>query len=153
MSLEEQPGLRRVSVREGGMRAGLRGAGALFALALLAACTRGTVIPIAAGKDTRALLSDGMWLDTDPKAARGSYVVFLSDGGLLMASCGEGWRLSPWRMRDDSRLVWEEDGHRIEAEVAMVGGDALAITLRLESGEELSRSFRRARAPIVCPGG
>lgn len=103
------------------MRAGVGVAGGLVALALLSACARGVVIPIVAGKDTRALLSDVMWLDTDPAAPRGSYIVFLSDGGLLMASCGEGWRLSPWRMRDDSRLVWEEDGRRIEAEVAMVG--------------------------------
>lgn len=153
MSLEEQPGLRRVAVREGGMRAGFGGAAALMALALLSACTRGVVIPIVAGKDTRALLSDTMWLDTNPGAPEGSYVVFLSDGGLLMASCGEGWRLSPWRMRDDSRLVWEEEGHRIEAEVAMVGEDALALALTLDTGEEISRSFRRARAPAVCPGG
>lgn len=89
------------------MRAGLCGAGALIALTLLSACTRGVVIPVVAGKDTRALLSDVMWLDTNPEAPQGSYVVFLSDGGLVMASCGEGWRLSAWRMRDDSRLVWE----------------------------------------------
>lgn len=135
------------------MRAGVGVVGGLLALALLSACARGVAIPVVAGKDTRALVSDGMWLDTDPAAPRGSYVVFLSDGGLLMASCGEGWRLSPWRMRDDSRIVWEEDGRRIEAEVAMVGGDALALTLTLDTGEQLARSFRRARAPVVCPGG
>lgn len=129
--------------------------GLLLLGATLAACSRlpEVAIPGSGGKVTREMIGDRVWLDEDPEAPRGSLLVFLSDGTLLMTSCGETWRLAAWRWVEGSRIVWEEDGAFVRADVALVGGDALALSLELEGGETRSRSFRLARAPMVCPGG
>ena len=57
------------------------------------------------------------WLSTDASAARGTIRVFLSDGTLLMDSCGETYRLARWTSMNGTRIAWEEDGARIEADV------------------------------------
>lgn len=129
--------------------------GLLLLGATLAACSRlpAVAIPGSGGKVTREMIGDRVWLDEDPEAPRGSLLVFLSDGSLLMTSCGETWRLAAWRWVEGSRIVWEEDGVIVRADVALVGGDVLALSLELDGGETRSRSFRLARAPMVCPGG
>lgn len=95
-------------------------------------------------------IENRVWLDTDPGAAQGSFVAFLSDGSMIADSCGELWRLSPWRRIDETHLVWEEDGVAIKAEIALVGATDLALVLDLTSGTT-TRRFRAAEAPMVCP--
>jgi hypothetical protein len=95
-------------------------------------------------------LVDRVWASTDADAPEGAIIAFLSDGTLLMTSCGETYRLAPWRRVDDVTLVWEEDGVQIRAEIAALGGDALALVIDPE-GAALGRSYERLRAPVVCP--
>jgi hypothetical protein len=90
------------------------------------------------------------WLSTDASAARGTIRVFLTDGTLLMDSCGETYRLARWTAIDSTRIAWEEDGARIEADVTQAAADVLELRLHLKSELKVER-YRLARVPYVCP--
>ena len=129
---------------------------AVVALALaLAACGRvdvpGVAMPGSGGAGTRDLVVNRVWLAEDADAAPGSFLVFVADGTLVMDSCGETWRMAPWRWIDGGTLVWEEDTATVRAEVAVVGRRELVLVLEPE-GMNLTRSYRAAEAPMVCPG-
>ncbi|TPE48850.1 hypothetical protein [Amaricoccus solimangrovi] len=127
----------------------------------LAACSRGDLplpaVPgLSLGSAEEAEITDRVWLDETPGAPRGAFLAFLSDGTLIQDSCGELWRLSPWRRVDATTLVWEEDGATIRAEIALAGDSELALAIappggEAETGGGMTRRFRAAEAPMVCP--
>ena len=82
---------------------------------------------------------------------QGSLRAFLSDGTLIMTSCVETYRLAPWRWVEGAMLVWEEDGRSIRAEVALAERNEMVLVDRPRRGERLTRHFRRAESPVVCP--
>jgi hypothetical protein len=90
------------------------------------------------------------WLSTDSSAPRGTIRIFLPDGTLLMDSCGETYRLARWTSTDASRIAWDEDGARIEADVTQAAADVLELRLQLKSEEKVER-YRLAQVPYVCP--
>jgi hypothetical protein len=90
------------------------------------------------------------WLSTDSSAPPGTLRIFLTDGTLVMDSCGETYRLARWQAAGEGRVAWEEDGARIEAEVAQPTPDTLQLRLHLIDGLR-QESFRRADVPFVCP--
>ena len=67
-----------------------------------------------------------------------------------MTSCGEGYRLAPWRWIEGATLVWEEDGRAIRGEIAEVGHNSMVLLVDPE-GENRAVTFRAAQAPVVCP--
>ncbi len=131
---------------------------ALALILAIAACGRLSVpeipsvaIPGSGAKPTREMVENRVWLAEDADQAPGSFLVFLSDGTLVMDSCGETWRLAPWRWVEDGILVWEEDAATVRAEVVLVGPDALVLLL--EPGKlDLTRSYRAAAPPELCRG-
>jgi hypothetical protein len=90
------------------------------------------------------------WLSTDPTASPGTLRIFLSDGTLLMDSCGETYRLARWRAIDDRRLEWTEDTARIEAQITRLTDDELQLRLQLV-GAVKNETYRLARPPYLCP--
>jgi len=127
------------------------GAGLLL---LAAGCGRvdlpEVAIPGSGSGDMRRLVEDRVWVATDADAAPGTLRAFLSDGTLVMTSCGEPYRLAPWRWVEDARLVWEEDGAVLRAEVVMA--ERRTMMLSVEVGDEpVSQSYRAATPPEVCP--
>jgi hypothetical protein len=127
---------------------------ALLAAAALAGCARvglpTPAMPGSGNKGMAEMVEDRVWIDTDPDAPLGTLRAFLSDGTLVMTSCVETWRLAPWRWVEEATLVWEEDGRNLRGEVAMAGRDQMALVID-PGGANLSRSFRAARAPVICP--
>jgi hypothetical protein len=99
------------------------------------------------GPTEEAVITDRVWIDETPGAAEGAFVAFLSDGTMIQDSCGELWRLSPWRRVDSTTLVWEEDSATIRAEIALAGEDRLALLI----DGSISRRYHAAVAPMVCP--
>ena len=122
--------------------------------ALLAGCARvglpTPAIPGSGNKGMAELVEGRVWLDAGADAPAGSLLAFLPDGTLVMTSCVEVYRLAPWRWVEGATLVWEEDGRNVRAEVAAVERDEMALVIDPE-GENLTRHYRAARAPVVCP--
>lgn len=96
------------------------------------------------------LFENRVWLDQGVDAPKGSLRIFLSDGTLVMTSCGEVYRLAPWRWIDEGTVVWEEDGRSIRADVAIIERREMALVIDPE-GMNDGREFRAAEAPVVCP--
>jgi len=129
--------------------------GAALGLALLiAGCGRvdlpEVAMPGSGSRDMRALVEDRVWVSTDESAAPGTLRAFLSDGTLVMTSCGETYRLAPWRWVEDARLVWEEDGAVLRGEVVVAERRTLVLAVEV-GGETLTQSYRVAVPPEVCP--
>lgn len=117
----------------------------------LGACGRPDLPDMSLTAGPRGIFEDKVWMDQDPAAPAGSFRAFLSDGTLIMASCVETYRLAAWRRIDDTKLVWEEGGRLVRAEVAVLGARELALVIETGDGP-LSQSFRAAAAPVVCSG-
>ena len=67
-----------------------------------------------------------------------------------MTSCGEVYRLAPWRWVEDARLAWEEDGKVLRGEVVVA--ERRTLVLSVEVGDEtITESYRAATPPEVCP--
>ena len=119
-----------------------------------AACGRVDLPEVAmpgSGNDgMEAVVEDRVWIDTGADAPAGSLRAFLSDGTLLMTSCVETYRLSPWRWVEGATLVWEEDDRSIRAEVALAERDEMVLVLDL-GGATSTRRFRAVESPVVCP--
>jgi len=127
----------------------------VLALAWLpAACGRvdlpGVALPGSGNAGMASMVEDRVWLKTDPESAPGAFRAFLSSGTLVMTSCGEGYRLAPWRWIEGATLVWEEDGRAIRGEIAEVGHNSMVLLVDPE-GENRAVTFRAAQAPVVCP--
>jgi len=90
------------------------------------------------------------WLSTDSSAPLGTIRIFLPDGTLLMDSCRETYRLARWTSMNDTRIAWEEDTARIEADVTQAAADVLELRLHLRSEAKVER-YRLAQVPFVCP--
>ena len=137
------------------LRGCLPRAGLLLALLGAAGCARLGIptpaFPGSGNKGMAELLEDRVWIDESPGAPAGSLRAFLSDGTLVMTSCVESYRLSPWRWVEGATLVWEEDGRAIRAEVAMAGRDRMGLVIDLGDDETLNQQFRAAQAPLLCP--
>ncbi len=108
-------------------------------------------MPGSGNKGTAELLEGRVWIDEGADAARGTLRAFLPDGTLVMTSCTETYRLAPWRWVEGATLVWEEDGRSLRAEVAVVERDEMVLVIDLGNGETLTRHYRAAAAPEVCP--
>lgn len=121
---------------------------------LLAGCGRvglpDVAIPGTGSKDMRQLVEDRVWVSNDADAAPGTLRIFMSDGTMLMTSCGEPYRLSPWRWVEDARLVWEEDGVVLRGEVVAAERREMALSVEA-GGETRTYDFRAAIPPEVCP--
>jgi hypothetical protein len=107
-------------------------------------------IPGTGSRDMRQLVENRVWIATEPSAAPGTLRAFLSDGTLMMASCGEPYRLAPWRWVEDARLVWEEDGAVLRGEVVLAERRTLILAVEV-GGETVSQNYRAATPPEVCP--
>ena len=107
-------------------------------------------IPGSGSNDMRRLVEDRVWVSTDEAAAPGTLRAFLSDGTLVMTSCGEPYRLAPWRWVEDARLVWEEDGAVLRGEVVLAERRTMVLAVDV-GGETISQSYRVAVPPEVCP--
>jgi len=108
-------------------------------------------MPGSGNQGMEELLRDRVWLDQSPRAAPGTLRAFLSDGTLVMASCGEPYRLAPWRWVSGARIVWEEDGRNVDAEVVVVSKDTLGLVITLADGSTETRNYKAAQSPVVCP--
>jgi hypothetical protein len=130
-------------------------AGLVLVLLAAAGCARLGVptpaFPGSGNKGMAELVENRVWIDQDSAAPQGSLRAFLSDGTLVMTSCTETYRLSPWRWVEGATLVWEEDGRVLRAEVAMVERDDMGMVIDLGDGERLTQRFKAAKAPVVCP--
>lgn len=117
-----------------------------------AACSRlpDVALPGSGSGDMRALVENRTWISTDDDAPKGSLRAFLSDGTLVMTSCGEVYRLAPWRWVEGARLVWEEDGRMIRGEVVVAEHRTLVLAVEV-GGETVTQSYRAASPPEVCP--
>jgi len=91
-----------------------------------------------------------VWISTDSSAAPGTLRIFLPDGTLVMDSCGETYRLARWKATNDTRIEWQEDAARIEADVVNVTSDQLGLRLHLRP-EVKEEHYRLADVPFVCP--
>ena len=124
-------------------------------LALPAGCSwvglPSPAMPGSGNKGMEELLRDRVWLDQSSGVAPGSLRAFLSDGTLVMTSCVETYRLAPWRWVSGARIVWEEDGINVNAEVIVVSEDTLGLAITLADGTTETHTFKAARAPVVCP--
>ena len=67
-----------------------------------------------------------------------------------MDSCGETYRLARWTSMNDTRIAWQEDTARIEADVTQAAADVLELRLHLKSEVKVER-YRLAQVPFVCP--
>ncbi len=127
----------------------------LFSLAILAGCARmGLPTPAMPGSGnagTQKMFENRVWLDEGPDASPGTLRAFLSDGTLIMTSCGETYRLSAWRWVRGPMVAWEEDGRSLHADVGLVGRDEMVLVIDLGNGETSTRQYRHAEAPVVCP--
>ncbi len=91
-----------------------------------------------------------IWTATYSSAAPGSLRIFLADGTLVMTSCVETYRLARWSRISPQRIAWEEDGARIDAEVATSGPDRLELKLLLRGGVR-TETYTSASVPFTCP--
>jgi len=113
--------------------------------------TRGsaaTVQPDALQPEDRSRLPfvGKVWISTMPGSARGSLLIFLPDGTLVMDSCFEPYRLSRWGMAGD-HVRWLEDTIPIEAEVSVRFNNSLRLRI---SGQQ-ERVYVAASVPYTCP--
>ena len=99
----------------------------------------------------RQLVEDRVWIATDESAAPGTLRAFLSDGTLVMTSCGETYRLAPWRWVEDARAGLG-GGRRGAARRGGPGRAPDAMASRSTSAARGdSQSYRAAEPPEVCP--
>jgi hypothetical protein len=95
-------------------------------------------------------LVNRVWQQTDSDELPGVIRIFLSDGTLVMDSCWETHRLSAWKLVDDGKLSWTEDGTDISARVAALTDDTLTLVLELKGGA-VEEHYAAAPVPSVCP--
>lgn len=87
------------------------------------------------------------WISTSAGPERGSILVFLPDGVLLVDACPVPLRISQWGVAGN-HIRWLEDTVPIEAEVSMPGQNELRLRI---IGKERPESYIAATPPYVCP--
>ena len=120
------------------------------AAALLFSLVLGAAPQTATGLPSSDPLVGQVWTATHAGAAPGTIHIFLADGTLVMTSCAETYRLSRWSRVSTSRIAWDEDGARIDADLVGPTGDALELRLRLK-GETRTETYTSATVPFTCP--
>lgn len=95
-------------------------------------------------------LTDQVWTLTPGDGRPGVFRIFLSSGAMMQGSCVETYRVSEWRRDGAGKVVWNEDGTEISADVVSVDGSALALGLNLAGGQKVE-TYTAASAPFVCP--
>lgn len=127
----------------------------VLALTLPAACSwvglPSPAMPGSGNKGMEELLRNRVWIDQSAQAPQGTLRAFLSDGTLVMTSCVETYRLAPWRWVSNARIVWEEDGTNVNAEIVVVSDDTLILAVELADGSSETHTFKAAQSPVVCP--
>jgi hypothetical protein len=137
---------------------------ALFALLALWGVGLGSALPARAEDQTDSSaaeikatagaaipgLVNRVWQQTDSGDLPGVIRIFLSDGTLVMDSCWETHRLSAWKVVDDGKVSWNEDGTDISARVAALTDDTLTLVLELKGGA-VEEHYAAAPVPSVCP--
>lgn len=108
-------------------------------------------MPGSGNKGMETLLRDRVWIDQSAQAPQGTLRAFLSDGTLVMTSCVETYRLAPWRWVSGARIVWDEDGQTVNAEIVVVSDDTLVLAVDLADGTTDTHTFKAAQSPVVCP--
>ncbi|MFN0024748.1 MAG: hypothetical protein ACKVS5_12725 [Parvularculaceae bacterium] len=96
-------------------------------------------------------LTDRIWVLTPSDGRLGALKIFLSDGTLMQGSCGETYRLSKWRRDEAGKIVWNEDGVDILADVTALDDAALTIGINLVGGEQKIETYAPAATPFACP--
>ena len=76
--------------------------------------------------------------------------IFLSDGTLVMDSCWETHRLSPWTQVSDAAIRWNEDGMDIDAEIVALTDTELVLKAALVGGS-LEERYEPTTVPYLCP--
>lgn len=96
-------------------------------------------------------LTDRVWVKAESgDNLPGVMRIFLSDGTLVMDSCWETHRLSPWTQVSDTAIRWNEDGIDINAEVVAVSERELVLKLAL-GNETVEERYQPATVPYLCP--
>jgi len=103
------------------------------------------------GDSARRLLTNRVWVRTGLDDLPGIIRIFLSDGTLVMDSCWETHRLSPWSMISDTALTWNEDGLDIAAEITTLTATQLVLAVSLVGGAAEQQRYEAAGVPSVCP--
>ena len=120
------------------------------AAVLLVSLLLGAVPQRAAGLSSADPLVGQVWTATHSGAAPGTIRIFLGDGTLVMTSCAETYRLGRWSRVSASRIAWDEDGARIDADVTGPAGNAVELRLLLK-GETRTETYTSAAVPFTCP--
>lgn len=95
-------------------------------------------------------LTDRLWTLTPGDGRPGVIRLFLSSGAMLQGSCVETYRVSEWRRDEAGKVVWNEDGAEISADIVAVDDAGLTLGLNLADGQKIE-TYAPADAPFVCP--
>lgn len=95
-------------------------------------------------------LTDRLWALAPGDGRPGVYRVFLSSGAMMQGSCVEPYRVSEWRRDDGGKVVWNEDGAELTADIVSIDDAALTLGINLADGQKVE-SYTAAAVPFVCP--
>ncbi len=124
-------------------------AGMLALTTLTGSCGRLALPSVGFGPRPATGLEDRIWRVDRNDGSFDEIFAFLSDGTLMIASCGGTWRLSAWRRVDDATLVWDTPEGVVHAEIALQGPEDLALLVD-QGGVTDTLTFTSARAPLDC---
>ncbi|NKB16239.1 MAG: hypothetical protein HC774_04150 [Sphingomonadales bacterium] len=95
-------------------------------------------------------LTDRLWTLSPEDGRPGVIRIFLSSGALVQGSCVETYRVSAWSRDAEGKIVWNEDGEDISADILSIDDAALVISVNLRDGREVE-TYRSAPVPFTCP--
>ena len=125
------------------------GVGACPALPALAQEAEDSIEETERGSEN-ALLNK-VWVRSDADESQpGPMQIFLGDGTLVSDSCWETYRLSKWQQVSATSISWDEDGMRVDADIAALSDHELVLRLRL-GADTLEQRFVSATKPYTCP--
>lgn len=133
--------------------------GALIVLAACAKAPQTAVAPasaaiapldLAAGAPQTDPLTDRLWVLSPEDGRPGVIRVFLSSGAFFQGSCAETYRVSAWSRNAEGKIVWNEDGEEISADILSIDDAELVISVNLRDGRKVE-TYRRAPVPFTCP--
>ncbi|GHA15633.1 hypothetical protein GCM10007989_08010 [Devosia pacifica] len=103
------------------------------------------------GETSKNPLLNRVWVRADETGLPGPMHIFLQDGTLVSDSCWETYRLSEWQQVSTSRISWDEDGMKIDADIASLNEGELVLRLHRIGGSVEEQRFTAANVPYVCP--
>ena len=95
-------------------------------------------------------LTDRLWTLTPGDGRPGVFRLFLSSGAMIEGSCVETYRVSEWRRDEAEKIVWNEDGAEISADIVAIDDAGLTLGLNLADGQKIE-TYALADAPFACP--